>query len=118
MKLIIFTLLILFTKTLSAQTYQYYFIESRATAKGEVAINPENNMLYSDVDSLLCERSDIRGREVVKERKYPSYSDMFNRLSREGMEFIQFVYVSKIGGAAQLIAGSGQTVYMVWRKKL
>lgn len=116
----IITLCFLFASYLSqAQSYRYYFLDIRPTGKMEVAIIPENNILYEDIDSLVCERStNDRGKEVIREKKYPSYSALFNRLSAEGMEFVDFATIPKAGGAAQVIAGPLMTTYMIWRRRV
>lgn len=119
MKPIITLSLILIFGVAKAQTYRYYFLDIRATGKMEVAIIPENNIQYDDIDSLVCERSQSdRGKEIVKEKKYSSYSVLFNRLSAEGLEFVEFATVPKAGGATQVIGGPLMTTYMIWRRKM
>lgn len=116
---ILFVALLLFISSASfSQTYEYYFIEFRPTGKAEIAVIPENNIVYRGLDSLLCERSENKGKEVVKEKRYPNYSTVFNMLSSKGLEFVQFVTAPKIGGATQMLTGSGDSNYMVWRRKI
>jgi hypothetical protein len=102
----------------TAQTYKYYFIEIRATGKAEIALKPEGNIVYSDIDSLVCERStDNRGKEQVKEKRYSSYSEAFNKLSSAGLEFFQFANLPTFGGGTAIIAGEMRANYMVWRRR-
>lgn len=115
MKLLVFCLLL--SAATKAQTYQYYFLDIRATGKVGVAVIPEKNLNYGDIDSLVCERStNDKGREVVKEKIYGSYTELFNRLSAHGLEFVQFVYLPTVGGATQLIGGSMPNNFAVFRK--
>lgn len=74
--------------------------------------------MYADIDSLVCARStDNRGKEIVKERKYGDYSEVFNKLSAAGLEFVQFANLPTIGGGTALIGGEIRMNYMVWRKR-
>lgn len=114
----LFIVFLLISNFSYGQTYKYYFFEVRPTGKAEVAIKPEGNTLYADVDSLVCERStDSRGKELVKEKKYGSYSEAFNKLSSAGLEFFQFANLPTFGGATQILAGEIRANYMVWRRK-
>jgi hypothetical protein len=118
MKAAIILSFLLLSTTVGAQTYRYYFFEVRATGKAEIAIKPESNTVYPDIDSLVCERlTDSRGKEQVKEKKYGSYSEAFNRLSAAGLEFFQFANLPTVGGGAAIIAGELRANYMVWRRK-
>lgn len=117
MKTLFIAILLLISTTSFSQSYEYYFIEFRPTGKAEIAVIPENNINYPGLDSLLCERSENKGKEVVKEKRYPNYSAVFNMLSSKGLEFVQFVTAPKIGGATQMLTGTGDSNYMVWRRK-
>lgn len=109
--------IILFSTAAKAQTYRYYFLDIRATGKVGVAVMPEKNLNYGDIDSLVCERSmNDKGREIVKEKIYGSYTELFNRLSAHGLEFVQFAYLPTVGGATQLIGGSMPNNFAVFRK--
>lgn len=115
MKLLVFLLLL--ASSAKAQTYQYYFLDIRATGKLGVAVMPEKNLNYGDIDSLVCDRSaNDKGREIVKEKIYGSYTELFNRLSAHGLEFVQFAYLPTVGGATQLIGGSMPNNFAVFRK--
>jgi hypothetical protein len=118
MKQFFIFLLVLSAKVSQGQTYRYYFLEVRATGKMEIAVKPEFDAQYPDIDSLVCVRTtDNRGKEIMKERKYLSYSDMFNKLSAAGLEFVQFAWLPTVGGGAQLIGGEMRVNYIVWRRK-
>jgi hypothetical protein len=119
MKQFLIITLLLCCKLSFAQAYKYYFIEVRATPKSDVITMPENQTLYPDIDSLVCERSvNDKGKEVVKEKKYRTYSEVFNKLSASGLEFYHFANIPKVGGAVEFISNSTNSTYMVWRKKI
>lgn len=115
----LFIVFLLISNFSYGQTYKYYFFEVRPTGKAEVAIKPEGNTVYADVDSLVCERStDNRGKEHVKEKRYAGYSEAFNGLSGAGLEFVQFTNLPTVGGATQILAGEIRANYMVWRRRV
>lgn len=118
-KIITITLLLIGISSFAQDRYQYYFIEIRTTGKGEVELAPENQVVYPDIDSLLVSSraKNKRGIEEVSGRKYASYSEAFNRLSREGLEFVQFANLSSFGGAASMLAGDIRVNYVIWRKR-
>lgn len=120
MKKIICIISLFISLQLAAQEYQYYFIELRTTGKAEVELSPEMGVTYSDIDSLIVSSREVKknGVIMVTGRKYASYSAAFNRLSREGLEFVQFANLSTVGGGTAFIAGDIRINYTVWRKKI
>ncbi len=106
--------------TAAQDRYQYYFIEIRTTGKAEIELAPENQVLYSDIDSLIVSsrEKNKRGIEEVKGRKYDSYSAAFNRLSAAGLEFVQFTNLSSVGGATAALVGDIRVNYVIWRRKM
>lgn len=120
MKRIIFILLILISLDAAAQnTYKYYFIEIRPTGKGEIEVAPENGVNYPDIDTLLVASRETKknGGVIVTGRRYNSYSDVFNRLSTEGLEFVQLASLSSFGGATAMLATDLKVNYVIWRKR-
>ncbi|MBI3137985.1 MAG: hypothetical protein HYZ15_05325 [Sphingobacteriales bacterium] len=119
-KIISIALLLISISSIAQDKYQYYFIEMRNTGKGEVEVEPENQVVYDDIDSLLVTSREMnkRGIEEVKGRKYGSYTEVFNRLSREGLEFVQFANLGSFGGATAMLAGDIRINYLIWRRKV
>ena len=120
MKLMLTLAGIFFTTNISAQTFQYYFLEIRTTGKAEVEITPESGVKYDDIDTLIVSKREPgkKGIDIVTGKKYESYSSAFNRLSRAGLEFVQFANLSTFGGGTALLAGDIRINYIIWRKKI
>lgn len=120
MKKLLVAILTIICVNVQAQTsYQYYFIEMRPTGKGEVEVAPELGVTYTDIDSLLVAGRETKknGAVIVTGKKYDSYSALFNRLSREGLEFVQMAGLSSFGGAAAMLATDLKVNYLIWRKR-
>lgn len=118
MKKLIFILLIIFAKGASAQSYQYYFIEIRATGKGDVEVQPELGVNYPDIDTLLVASRETKknGAVIVTGKKYGSYSEVFNKLSATGLEFVQFSNLPTFGGATGAMLSDLRSNYAIWRR--
>lgn len=103
----------------SQDKFYFYFIEFRNTGKGEVELKPENQVFYPDIDKLLVSSrvTNKRGVEEITGRRYASYTEAFNTLSGEGLEFVGFANLGSFGGATAAIAGDVRVNYMIWRKK-
>lgn len=78
-----------------------------------VQITPEVGVTYEDIDTLIVEK---RKGQNVTGKKYESYSEAFNSLSSAGLEFVQFVNLSTIGGATSFISDL-KTNFILWRKR-
>jgi hypothetical protein len=85
------------------QQYKYYFFRIDTYDDHAIIIH-ENRASYGDIDSLVCEMK--KGKCTGKE--YASYSDIFNALSKAGLEFVQMTIIDTPLG-----------IYLaIWRRRI
>jgi len=120
MKKLIIVVAILLSFNSFSQKYNYYFLEIRSTGNVGIALKPQPECIYSDIDSLIVEKRtyDKHGVESISERKYKNYSEAFNALSKAGLEFVQFANLPTVGGATVYLVGEGRNNFVIFRKKL
>ena len=99
--------------------YQYYFLMISTTGKLGVLIEPEWGVNYPDIDSLIVSKREQRKKnDVITGKKYESYSEAFNSLSNAGLEFVQFVNLSTVGGGTAMLVGDIRINYTMWRRRI
>lgn len=118
-RMLIILLISLSVKATAQNSYQYYFIEVRPTGKGDVEVLPEHGVTYPDIDSLLVASRETKknGAVITTGKKYASYTEVFNRLTAQGLEFVQFANLSSFGGATAMLATDMKVNYVIWRKR-
>lgn len=114
MKKVMIMLFVFLCIKANSQVYKYYFIEIGPNEDNKIILMSESGAIYRDIDSLLSKKE----KKKIVGRVFESYTEVFNKLSIHGLEFVNFANLSTQGGAVGAILGSQPHGYFIWRKKI